>query len=63
MVDCKGNELSIGDEVVFVKGKNKSATLATGKITKFYPGKYGSDECSVGSQAHLISERVMLLNK
>ena len=36
MVDCKGNELRIGDEVVFVKGKNSGASLDTGIVTKFY---------------------------
>lgn len=60
MKDCKGNELKIGDEVVFVRGKNSSASLDTGKITKIYKGRY-EDECSVGSQSHILSHRIMKL--
>lgn len=67
MVDCKGNELRIGDEVVFVKGKNSSASLDTGIVTKFYKNYYEEDECSVQyycngklvSQSHLPSFRVI----
>ena len=62
MVDCKGNVVGVGDEVVYVKGKNTAAEIATGKITKCYPGRFG-DECSVGSQSHLTSKRIMRLNK
>ena len=35
MTDCKGNELNIGDEVVYVYGKNSYAGLATGKSQNF----------------------------
>lgn len=35
MKDCKGNELKVGDSVVYVHGKNSSACLATGNVTKF----------------------------
>lgn len=61
MKDCKGTELSIGDEVVFIKGKNSMASLDTGKITKFYKNHYNEDECSVGSQSHILGFRVMKL--
>lgn len=62
MVDCKGKELQVGDEVVYIKGKNVLSKLETGRITKFYKNRYGEDECSVGSQSHLLSFRVMRLN-
>ena len=61
MVDCKGNELKIGDNVVYVHGKNSDARLETGKITKFYKGRFDKEECSVGSAAHILSFRVMKL--
>lgn len=61
MLDCKGNELQVGDEVVFVRGKNSFAKLDTGKITKIYKNRYNEDECSVGSQSHIMSFRIMKL--
>ena len=61
MVDCKEKELHIGDKVVYIKGKNSGAFLETGNITKFYKNKYGKDECSVGSQTHILSSRIMRL--
>ncbi|MBQ8218538.1 MAG: hypothetical protein IJZ79_02200 [Bacilli bacterium] len=62
MKDCKGNELQIGDNVVYVHGKNSDARLETGKVTKFYKGQFNRDECSVGSAAHIASFRIMKLN-
>ena len=62
MLDCKGNILNVGDEVVFVKGKNSSASLETGRISKIYKNKSNEYECSVGSQAHILSFRIMKLN-
>lgn len=59
--DCNGHELKIGDEVVYVRGKNSGAFLDTGKITKFYKDRYGEDECSVDSQTHIIRSRIMKL--
>ena len=61
MVDCKGVQLNLNDMVVYVKGKNSLAELDTGLITKFYKNQYGEEECSVGRQAHLKSNRVMKL--
>ena len=66
MKDCKGNDLKVGDNVVFIKGKNSLAELATGDVTKIYKNTYGDDECSVyipavGTQAHILSHRVMKL--
>ena len=29
MVDCKGNELKVGDKVVYIAGKNSGASLET----------------------------------
>lgn len=63
MIDCKGNELHIGDDVVFIRGKNSDASLATGKITKIYENRYHKEECSVGSQSHIYNFRVMKLRE
>ena len=62
----KGNELKVGDNVVFIKGKNSLAELATGAVTKIYKNTYGEEECSVyvpavGTQAHVMSSRVIIL--
>lgn len=62
MVDCKGKELQVGDEVVYIKGKNSLAKLETGRITKFYKNHRNEDECSVGSQSHLLSFRVFKIS-
>ena len=62
MVDCKGNELNIGDEVVYVHGKNTNASLQTGTVSKFYKGCLGRDECSVDGATHILSHRIMKLN-
>lgn len=62
MTDYKGNELNIGDEVVYVCGKNSYAGLETGKITKFYKNHFGEDECSVDGNTHILSHRIMKLN-
>lgn len=61
MKDCKNNELKIGDNVVFVRGKNTFATLDTGQVTKIYKNRCGEEECSVGKQTHIYSDRVMKL--
>lgn len=62
MIDCKGNELNIGDKVVYIHGKNSGSRLQTGFITKFYKNYYGYDECSVGKTTHILSHRVMKLS-
>lgn len=62
MVDCKGNELNIGDEVVYIHGKNSGSKLQTGVITRFYKNYYGYDECRVGKATHILSHRVMKLS-
>ena len=46
MKDVKGNTLKIGDYVVFVHGKNSTASLKTGTVTKIYQGQF-QEECSV----------------
>ena len=61
MKDFKGNKLCIGDEVVYVHGKNSSACLATRKVTKFYINQYKQEECSVGNATHILSSRIMKL--
>lgn len=61
MKDFLGNTLEIGDEVVFVRGKNSNAILSTGKVTNIYKNRYNQDECSVGSHAHILYSRVMKL--
>ncbi|MCQ2749448.1 MAG: hypothetical protein MJ246_05715 [Clostridia bacterium] len=67
MKDVYGTELKVGDYVVFVQGKNDSARIATGYITKFYGGQLGRDECSVdtgsGVQSHVRSFRIMKLDE
>lgn len=57
MTDYKGNELNIGDEVVYVYGKNSYAGLETGKITKFYKNHFGEDECSVDGNTHIFKSQ------
>lgn len=63
LVDYEGNELKIGDKVVYVHGKNSDACLETGYVTKFYKNHFGKDECSVGSSAHILSHRIMKLGE
>ena len=60
MKDVNGVELKVGDKVAYVQGKNSSASIATGEITKIYPGRYG-EECSVDGHAHILYNRVMKL--
>lgn len=59
MKDCKGNELKVGDLVVYVHGKNSNACLATGNVTKIYAN---DKECSVDGNAHIYNFRVMKLD-
>lgn len=63
LVDYEGNELKIGDKVVYVHGKNSDACLETGYVTKFYKNYFGKDECSVGSAAHILSHRIMKIGE
>lgn len=58
MKDAFGNELNIGDDVVFICGRNSLAEIARGKVTKFYKSHFGKDECSVGIHAHIFGFRV-----
>ncbi len=62
MKDIKGNTLKIGDYVVFVHGKNSTASLKTGTITKIYHGRF-QEECSVDGNPHILQNRVMKLEK
>lgn len=61
MVDINGTELKVGDEVCYVYGKNASAKLKIGNITKIYPSRqHGIDEeCSVDGNAHIYPSRIM----
>lgn len=59
MFDCKGNELHVGDNVVYIRGANASAMLETGHITKIYTN---NKECSVDGYAHVYDFRVMKLD-
>lgn len=59
MFDCKGNRLEIGDNVVYVRGKNAAAGLETGHITKIYAN---DSECSVDGYAHIYNFRVMKID-
>lgn len=58
MKDAFGNELNIGDDVVFICGKNSLAEISRGKVSKFYKSHFEEDECSVGSHAHILGFRV-----
>lgn len=62
MVDCKGNPLKVGDSVVYIRRKTSTASLDTGTVTKIYVDRYGKEECSVGSQAHISANRVLKIN-
>ena len=62
MKDINNNLLKINDTVVYLKGKNSNATLAIGKIKKFYKDKYGNDRCTVDSQPHIIPSRILKLD-
>ena len=62
MKDINNNLLKINDTVVYLKGKNSSATLAIGKIKKFYKDKYGNNRCTVDSQTHVIPSRILKLD-
>lgn len=63
MKDINGVDLNVGDKVCYVEGKNSSARLAIGHITKIYPSKqYKIDEeCSVDGHAHILPFRIMKL--
>lgn len=60
MKDCKNKELNVGDFVAYVQGKNTSASIATGNVTRIYQGRYG-EECSVDGNAHILKNRVLKL--
>lgn len=62
MKDIMNNELSVGDRVVFVHGKNSDAELKVGNVTKFYKGYWKDEECSVDNYTHVKSFRIMKLN-
>ena len=59
--DFKGNELKVGDKVVFVDGVNNNSSLAVGYVKKFYKGCWDEDECTVDSKTHVRSPRIMKL--
>ena len=44
MRDITDKLLAIDDTVVYLKGKNSNASLAIGKIKKFYRNRYGEEE-------------------
>lgn len=60
MKDSKGQDLNVGDFVAYVHGKNDSANIATGTVTRIYQGRRG-DECSVDGNAHILQKRVLKL--
>ena len=59
MKDVFGNELKVGDKVVFVDGANNSSRLAKGTVKKIYSN---DKECTVDSKSHVLSFRVMKLD-
>lgn len=63
MKDIQGNELNVGDKVCYLQGKNSSANLAIGNITKIYTSKkyMVDEECSVDGHAHILPSRILKL--
>ena len=61
MKDVKGNELKIGDKVAYIKCKNSDVSIEVGIVKKFYKGVLNYDECTVDSQIHVRSNRVLKL--
>ena len=62
MRDITDKLLAIDDTVVYLKGKNSNASLAIGKIKKFYRNRYGEQECTVASHTHISSSRILKLD-
>lgn len=66
MKDAFGNELKVGDSVVYVHGRNHASKLRTGKITKIYTCGYrccDTEECSVNKVPHILSSRVAKISQ
>lgn len=58
MKDFLGNELHVGDKVVFVRNASSSPGLGIGEITKIYNN---DRECTVGDSSHVYKNRIMKL--
>lgn len=56
MKDILRRELKVGDVVAYVYGKNSSAKLNIGNITKIYDN---DKECSVDGNAHIYDFRIL----
>lgn len=56
MKDCKGNELKVGDKVVFVRGRKTDISLEVGYVSKIYPH---GEACSVDNRPHITSRKIM----
>ena len=63
MKDINGIELKVGDKVCYVHGKNASARLKVGTVTKIYEGGIEGEECSVDGNAHIYHFRVMKIGE
>lgn len=62
MKDIKGNEIQVGDTVVFAASVKSSCRLRTGKVTKIYKGTRGNtEECSVEGCSHVLGNRILKL--
>lgn len=60
MKDFLGNELKVGDNVVFIASANDSPRLETGTVDKIYAN---DKECTVTGRSHVYSSRLMKLDK
>lgn len=56
MKDVKGNEVAVGDEVVYIRNIGYDAKLDIGKVTKIYRNGH---ECSVDRKPHIYSCRIL----
>lgn len=59
MKDVNGNELQVGDFVVYTGKTLGIAKLRLGHIKSFYLNEYKREECTVDSCTHVSSNRIM----
>lgn len=59
MKDRKGNELAIGDKVVYIKGSTGDATIEIGTVSNIYKN---GEECSVNGYTHIKWYRLIKLD-
>lgn len=62
MVDRYGNELNIGDMVVYVSDTTTSAKINIGTVERIYKDRYGKEQCTINGHTHIFSFRVIKLD-